>query len=448
MSSLTLLESDPAMTAEPKFFSKTSLALSLVVLLLSSSAAVGQLVNLRLMSSAYGWKQYDTVGTSKKLWRGFQSVMLDVGQGDFSLHGHFQGAVMLQKHLDELPDYRLFYGYAQWKNIAKVADLSLGRLPFFVGVGSGTIDGALTRFHFASNMLAMTFYGGANTPLDLTVKKWGPLKRDFTLGGQILLSVKDFRLGASYMNRQRQRPGYWTVRPDTLFNPSNVYVDPEQAREQYAGGDLSYSLPKGSFYTRYDYNVDYKQTQRAQIGLHYYPTDEWAVSADYIHRAPRLPFNSFFAVFSVPTSEELEAGVDYTFVSSTRLFVRGAAVKYVDDQSFRYTVGVANDYASASYRGGTGYAGELNAVSVQGSCPLLDRKLIPTLGVSYTSYKLNVSDKTENTIATALGLIARPLQMLSVDVQGQWLSNKVYKNDVRLYAGLNFWISHNLNLFE
>ena len=184
------------------------------------------------------------------------------------------------------------------------------------------------------------------------------------------------------------------------------------------------------------------------MGVHYYPSEQWVLSADYIHRAPRLPFNSFFSVFSVQTSEELEGGIDYTVVSAARIFVRGAAVRYVDDKSFRYTVGVANDYASASYRGGTGYAGELNAISLQGSYPLCQRMVIPTLGVSYTSYKLSSSDNTENTVATVLGLIARPWQLLSVDVQGQWLTNKVYKDDLRLFAEVNFWISQKLNLFE
>jgi hypothetical protein len=437
------------MTADRKISTKASLAFYiLTITLLSSSVALGQLVDARFVTSVYGWKQYDTVGTSNKFWRGYQSVLLDVAQGDFSLHGNFQGAVMLQKKLDELPDYRLYYGYAQWKNIAHVADLSFGRLPFYVGVGSGTVDGALTRFHFADNIFRMTLYGGANTPIDMTVKKWGPLKKDFTLGGQLLLSTEGFRLGASYMNRQRERRGYWTLRPDTLFNPASMYIDPEQTKEQYAGADMSYWLPNASLHARYDYNVDYKTTQRAQMGLRYYPSECWGVSAEYLHRSPRLPFNSFFAVFNLPTSDEFEGGVDYTLKSTTRLFFRGAAVKYVDDQSFRYTVGVANDYASASYRGSTGYAGELNAVSLQGSCPLLQRMLIPTLGVSYTSYKLSASENTENTVAASLGLIARPLQMLSVDVQGQWLSNKVYKNDVRLYAGVNFWISEKLNLFE
>lgn len=437
------------MTADRRIHTKASLAFYiLTIALLGSSVAAGQLVNARFITSVYGWKQYDTVGTSKKFWRGYQSVLLDVAQGDFSLHGNFQGAVMLQKKLDEVPDYRLYYGYAQWKNIVDVADLSFGRLPFYAGVGSGTIDGVLTRFHLADNIVRMTFYGGANTPVDMTVKKWGPLKKDFTLGGQLLLSAEGFRLGASYMNRQRERRGYWTLRPDTLFNPASTYVDPEQTKEQYAGADMSYWLPSAYLHVRYDYNVDYKTTQRAQMGIRYSPSECWGVSAEYLHRSPRLPFNSFFAVFNLPTSDEFEGGVDYTLKSTTRLFVRGAAVKYVDDQSFRYTVGVANEYASASYRGSTGFAGELNAVSLQGSYPLCQRMLIPNLGISYTSYKLSASDNTENTVAASLGLIARPLQMLSVDVQGQWLSNKVYKNDVRLYAGVNFWISEKLNLFE
>ena len=90
-------------------------------LTLCSSLSSAQLVNGRLVTSVYTWKQYDSVNVSKSFARGFQSVLLDVTQGDFSLHGNFQGAVMLQKKLDELPDYRLYSGYAQWKNRLKPA---------------------------------------------------------------------------------------------------------------------------------------------------------------------------------------------------------------------------------------------------------------------------------------------------------------------------------------
>jgi hypothetical protein len=419
-----------------------------VVFMGVSSTTLAQLVNGRLITSMYAWKQFDTVGVSRNLARGFQSALFDVTQGDFSLHAHFQGAVMLQKKLDELPDYRLYYGYAQWKNIADALDLSVGRVPFFAGVGSGTLDGMLTRIRLAENKLRMTFYGGANVPMDLSLKSWGPLKNDFTLGGQVLLAIEDLRVGASYMNRQRHRVGYWTQRPDTLSTWTTLYVNPEQTKEQYASADASYWMPNLSFHARYDYNIDYNKTQRGQIGVRYYPAETWGVSAEYIHRAPRLPFNSFFAVFDLRTSDEVEGGVDYTLPSSTRLFVRGAFVQYSEDRSFRYTVGVAQKFASASYRGSSGYAGELHAVSLQGSYPLLDRMLIPTLALSYTTYRLDPDNDVQNTVAVALGLIARPLQMVSVDVQGQWLNNKLYRNDVRLYAGLSFWFAEQLHFFE
>ena len=439
------------MTADRTISSKAfPVFLFLIFISLSTSHTVGQVVNARLVSSVYGWKQYDTVGTAKKLWRGYSSLLLDVAQGNFSLHGNFQGAVMLQKKLDELPDYRLYYGYAQWKNIVDMADVSIGRLPFFAGVGSGTIDGALTTFRCADNTLRLTMYGGANTPVDMTVLKMGPIKDNFTLGGQILTTaVEDWRFGISYMNRQRRRQGYWTSRPDTLLNPNTsittLYIEPDEVKEQYGSSDVSYWLPNASFHARYDYNFDYNQTQRTQLNVKYYPSESWVVSADYIHRAPRLPYNSFFAVFNIPTVDEMEAGVDYTCMSTARMFVRGALVQYISNKSFRYTVGVANDFASASYRGSSGYAGEQNSVSLQGSYPVCDRKLIPNMGLSYTSYKLNKSDNTEHTVGAVLGLIARPLQMLSLDVQGQWLNNKVYKNDLRLYAGVSFWISEHVN---
>jgi hypothetical protein len=437
------------MTADRSIFVKASLALCLVLLLLAGAyTASAQLVNARLITSVYGWKQFDTVGTSKQFWRGYQSVLLDVAQDDFSLHGHFQGAVMLQKKLDELPDYRLYYGYAQWKNIVNIADISLGRMPFYAGVGAGTIDGALARFHSANNLVRATFYGGANTPSDMTVKKWGPMKNNFTLGGQALLSVEEFRFGVSYINRQREKAGYWALRPDTLYNPVATFIEPEQLKEQLAGLDLAYRSESTTLHARYDYNVDFERTQRAALGLRYYPTDKWIVSAEYLHRAPLLPFHSYFALFTIPTSDEMEAGVDYTGFHDVRLFVRGAAVKYIDDRSFRYTVGAANDFASLSYRGTTGYAGELNAVSLQGSYPLMEKKLIPNIGLSYSSYKLNELADRENAVAAALGVIARPCQMLSVDVQGQWVTNPIYKTDFRLYAGLNFWISQKMNLFE
>ncbi|MBI4536305.1 MAG: hypothetical protein HY708_08500, partial [Ignavibacteriae bacterium] len=390
------------------------------------SFSSAQLLNARLITSIYTWEKFDTVDVSKKFARGVQSVFLDLTQGDFGIYTHVQGAASLQSQLDEVPDFRAYHLYARWRNVAGMADVSFGRLPFFAGVGSGSVDGAHATLRLADNTYRATFYGGANVPVDLRLERWSPLKNNFIVGGQILTTaLPQTRLGISYINRQRDRQNYWTERPDSLGNPIPFFVTPDPDKEQLLGGDVSVQLSDINLYGRYDYEVNFKKTQRGQLGVRYCATDDISVSGDFIHRAPRVPFNSFFAVFSPSTINEFEAGVDYTFIPMWRGFVRGAYVKYTDDESFRYTVGVAHTYAGITYRGNSGYAGELNALTLYGAYPLFERVLIPNASASYSSYRLNSMDNKEEAYAVGIGATVRPLQVLSLDLQGQWLRNRV-----------------------
>jgi hypothetical protein len=414
-----------------------------------SSPAVGQLINGRFITSVYTWEKFDTVNVSKKLARGFQSALVDITQGDFSLHTHFQASSMLQRHLPEDPDYRMYYLYMRWKNISDLVDLSVGRMPYFAGVGNGTIDGAMVTARLLENRIRFTAYGGANVPLDLSIQNWGPFKNNFTLGGQIITTaMENLRLGLSYTNKQRSRPGYWAQRPDSLFNSVLRFIEPEPLKEQLLSGDASYNVSSLTLYGRYDYDLNNNKTQRGQFGVRYYGLEKFGISVDYIHRAPRVVYNSFFSVFNPANVNEMEAGVDYVVVPSVRVFVRGGYVEYVDDKSLRYTIGLAHEFVSVSYRGSSGYAGELNSASLQAAYPFLDYLIVPTAGLSYFSYKLDDSGKKEDAFAGTLGTTVRPIKTLSIDLQGQWIANKLYKNDFRLFAKLNYWFTQRLNIFE
>ena len=365
------------------------------------------------------------------------------------MHTHFQAATMLQKKLDELPDYRMYYLYGKWRNIANAADFSFGRFPYFVGVGNGTLDGGMVTIRALENALRVTVYGGANVPYDLSIDNWGPIKNNFSLGGQILTTaLHNARIGLSYMNRWRERDPYWAIRADSLLNPLAMLVTPDAAKEQYLSGDASYQWNDVGFYGRYDYDLNFKKTQRSQFGVRFNVSNDLSLSGEYIHRAPRLAYNSFFSVFSLSNVDEFEGGCDYVFLPAWRAFVRGAYVKYTDDTSLRYTVGLAHNYASVTYRGGNGYAGELNSVSVQGAYPFFDRMLIPNAGISFISYKLNDADKQEDALAGTLGATVRPAQFVSVDLQVQWLRNKIVESDVRFFGKLNVWFSERLTIFE
>lgn len=420
-----------------------------VFLLIVTQYSFSQIVNGRFISSVYAWEKFDTVDVSKKFARGFQSVLLDVGHGEFSLHTHVQGATALQRTLDEVPDIRFFYLYGRWRNIANAIDVSFGRQSFFVGVGVGSIDGLLTNIRLDDGKLRFTAYGGANVPDDIALKGWKPLKNNFTVGGQLITTViSDARIGISYINRHRERPAYWTTRPDSLFNPLALYVAPEPAKEQYLSADVSYRLARLSAYGRYDYDMNAERTQRAQLGVRVAARDDVILTGDFIHRAPRVPVGSFFSLFAGSTVNEFEAGADHLVFPSVRMFVRGAYVSYDDDESVRYTFGVAYDFASATFRGTTGYAGELASISIQGTYPLLDRTLNPTLGFSYASYRFKGSDDRTEAYAAIAGAIVRPVHTLSFDVQVQWLRNKIVDNDVRLFGKVNYWFSERLHLFD
>lgn len=413
------------------------------------SVSRSQLVNGRFISSVYSWEKFDSVGVSRRYTRGFQSVLLDIAQSDFSIHTHVQGAMALQKNLDETPDLRVWYLYAKLKNIASSVDISLGRLPYFAGVGSGTLDGALTSFHSSDNMYRFTLYGGANVPVGLGFDDWKPLKKDFTVGGQVLISsIPNTRLGISYVNRQRARDPYWSTRADSLFNPSPFYVVPAALKEQYISGDISYRFTELRLYGRYDHDLNEEKIQRAQGGIRYDVDETWTLTADYIHREPRVPFNSFFALFSGGRTEELEAGADYMLYPELRLFARAGQVNYEGDASARWTAGIAHDYISLTYRGSDGYAGELTSLTADAAYPLLENAITPSCGVSFSSYRLDSSSEREEALALAVGSTVRPVSQLSVDLQGQWVNNKVSKSDFRFFGKLNFWFSNQLNIFH
>jgi hypothetical protein len=225
-------------------------------------------------------------------------------------------------------------------------------------------------------------------------------------------------------------------------------MGPGTEREHYAGLDASTRLGIVRLYGRADYDIENGKSQRAQAGVRIDPDECWVLSGEYIYRSPRIPWGSYFAIFPASSIHEAEGGVDYRFTPALNAFVRGALVQYDGDESFRYTLGVGHQYVSATLRGNTGYAGELTSISLAGAYPLLDRMVVPNASVSFVSYRLSDAAPQEDAFAVALGATLRPVQAASLDIQGQWLRNKVFDNDMRLFAKLNFWLTEHLNLFE
>jgi hypothetical protein len=420
---------------------------SVLALLLCTSGAFGQLVNGRLVTSFYAWEQYDTVGTSSTILRAYQLAQFSVAYGDFSVHTYLQGAMNGTSEFGDLGIVRAYNLYARWSNIGRVLDVSLGRQAVYAGVGTGTIDGMLLRGTLLDKQLFLTAYGGATVRSDFRGVRdnW---KDNYNTGAQVLFRSRGgLRLGASYMNRHLERQEYETLRTrDTTFAAYPYQVAPESQAEQYLSGDVAYARGKAfSIYGRYDYDLNFSRTSRVEGGARVNLTERLTLLGDYFYRVPRVAYNSIFSAFVANAVSEIEGGLEYAFLPRLRAFARLAWVSYEGDDSKRWTVGLNNAYGSISYSGSDGYAGQLQSLSVWGSYPVLHNLLVPNLGVSYASYRFSAGEDRQDAISVLLGTTVRPFRTIWFDVQGQWLTNRVYSGDLRVQAKLTYWFSERLS---
>jgi hypothetical protein len=424
-----------------------------VVLATGVTLAQAQLVNGRFKTSMYAWQQFDTVGSSTNFVRAFQTVQLSIAQGDFSLHTYLQGAAGGTNDIGRVRFYNL---YLNWSNIANVVDLSLGRQAVYAGVANGSIDGLRASARFWQDRIRVTGFAGATVNDDFTgIRK--NIHDNTSFGGQIVTTaVPDLRFGVSYLNRSRDRDPYWAIRTrDTTFVPALYYIGNDSPAEEYGGADASYSYRSlFSVYGRYDYDFKLSRTFRGQGGARVNLTDEVAVTADFIYRAPHVLYNSIFSVFPQNSVSEIEGGVEYAVTPTLRAFGKYAYVSYPADNDIakekndRWTIGLNSVYGSFSYAGSDGYAGQLESVNLQGSYPLLNRLVAPTLGVSYASYRLSADAPRDHALAVLLGVTVHPVNAFSVDVQGQWMTNSTYNRDMRLQVRLMYWFAERLSIFR
>jgi hypothetical protein len=121
-------------------------------------------------------------------------------------------------------------------------------------------------------------------------------------------------------------------------------------------------------------------------------------------------------------------------------------VNYTDDNSARITLGVATPYGMISYAKNFGYAGELDALSLYTNYRLLNGLFTPSFGLGYSNYKLSSTSPKNSALYILFGTNIRPWRILSFDLQGQYLNNKIYKNDFRFFLKINYWFNTNLKV--
>lgn len=408
-----------------------------------SMSGYAQNLNGRFSSAIYTFERFDTVNVSKTYLQTYEMLMLNLNKDNYSLRTYLNFEGDPSQDLKDYPRVRFYNLYFEARKILDALTFKLGRQPIINSVAGGLFDGL--NVDYKNGDYNFTGYYGGNVPayqkLDIT-NDWN---HDFLAGGKfVTTALKDFRIGLSYINKNFKPEEYTATRLDADLNPIQVLIRNKSNQYQFASAEVAYDLPKTfTMDTRFDYDLNFMQASKFEFYGTYDQLDKIDFNLYYNFRSPKIRYNSIFAVFDYGNTQEMEVGADYKLNKIFSITGKVANVLYTDENSQRITVGVISNYGSLTYRKNLGYAGEMNAISLYTSYTLFEGLLTPSVGLSYTNYKLSDDAETDNLTTLLAGFNIRPYRTLSFDIQGQYLNNKIYQDDFRLFAKLNYWFNTN-----
>ncbi len=417
------------------------------IIIFLNSGVFAQSINGRFTSSLYSFERFDTLNTSTTYARTYQMLNLNINQGNYSLRSYINFESDLSKDIKLDPLLRFYNLYFEARKIFGAATVKIGRQPLFNSVAGGIYDGI--NLDVKKGDYKITGYYGGNVPAYQKLKVTNDWSNDFIYGGKITTTALDnFQMALSFVNKNFRVQDYYATRLDADLNPITVLIRNNSNQYKFASGEIDYDLKDAlSINTKLDYDLNFDEVSKVEFYGNYEKISNLRLNLYYNYREPRIRYNSIFSVFDYGNTQEIEAGADYILSKTFTITGKVGDVIYKDETSQRATIALATNYGTLSYRKTFGYAGELDAVSVYSAYSFLDGLVTPSVGLSYITYKLSPDDKSKNNLTTLLaGCNYRPWKLLSFDLQGQFLNNKIYKNDFRVFFKINYWFNTILGL--
>lgn len=425
--------------------------LEMITILFLSGKADAQSFSGRFVTTFYSYQQYDTTNTAKLSLRGIEAMQLNFGTSDFQLHSYLLAANDFITKQPNDPLLRATNLYFEARNIGDVADLKFGRQPIFEEVGVSSFDGLSADAKLLDNKISVEAFGGALPPVDEKFELNSDLKNNTLFGAQANYSPSDnFKIGGAYVDKNFKPPGYYAYRLTDVHTTPNlgdsVFIDPSAAASQFVSGNAFYYTQKISGYFRLDYDLNFDEFDQTEASFRYSPVTVFSVNIDYFNRDSRLPLNSIFSVFDHTGTDEYDLGLNYIFTPDISAFGSLSKVYYTGDKSTQFSIGTNIDVFSINFSHSDGFAGNLNGINAQITYPFMERKFVVIASVSAEDYKiLQESSLPSNRLYDgSLGLTFRPVPLLSINLQGQYYQNPVYKNDFRGYLQVNYYFFSSL----
>lgn len=418
----------------------------LLILLAIVTPVFAQNFNGRISSSFYTFERVESKDVSNKFLRSYQYGQFNLNKDWFTLRTTLVVEQDLIKNIKYDPRVRLFNLYLEGRELLGLATLRIGRQPLYHSVASGTFDGVSLDFKYWK--LKFQSYYGFNIPayqkFEL-IKNWN---KNYLVGGKLQGEFGNLFLGLGYLNKNFYSDDYETTRLDENFNPVLVLVKPGSSQFEFFNAEMGYELKNISLNSRLFYDLNFKKISRVDFNSDFSIWKNLGLNIYYAYREPLIRYNSFFTIFEsvVQNNYELDLGLNYRLNKSINLSGKFGLVKYSDENSTRISLGAATPYGMISYVKNFEYAGELDGISIYSNYRLMNGLITPSLGIGYSSYKFSATSPRNTALYILAGTNIRPWRFLSFDLQGQYLKNKIYKNDYRLFFKINYWFNTNLNV--
>ncbi len=347
------------------------------------------------------------------------------------------------------PTYRLYHAYLRWVDARERFKATLGRQTVFAGVGVGRIDGLRLRISPAENV-RIDVYGGAlvygghegvRSPGDASL-----------VGGHLVVSdLLGTSAGVSLYRRSRELTADSST-ARVLAGLQSVEIKPGEVEQQMIGFDLMRTMGHATLSVRWDVSTPHAWKTRRFEGNLRYRRPGWTVSGNFLYRTPYVDQNSVFSIFTQSSNQEMSIRFNRRFSRHLGLFSEVTRVSYDGDGAYRVNLGVnlLNGYVGYTKR--TGFGG-----SADGLNGVLRYRLGPTVSTSasigWTRFRTySGSGLRSRVLANTVGVTVRPMQKLSLSLQGQRLSQDLQStaanpfrgagHDLRVFFSASTWFFH------
>ena len=196
---------------------------------------------------------------------------------------------------------------------------------------------------------------------------------------------------------------------------------------------------KLKLYGRLDLDIPASEIRRGECTIRWAVRPDLNIIGEFVHRTPNLSRNDVLRVFGGESNQEVGLRGTYRIGQKASLWGNLAAVLYEDDTAHRIGLGISLPRSSLGYIRRDGYGGQSDGLSADILHPLTET-LSLRANMNVSSYRLfpEAEDRDE-ALGTSVGLKYRPARHLSLDLEAQNLSNRIYSRDTRLFARVNIW---------